>query len=137
MVSTVATRSPKTMVTAIAMKKASAKSGSMPRIVVAAAMATGRKRLVPASRIAVYVGLPWFLCRSISSTSTIAFLMSIPDKLRKPSKAMKPNGWLKSNKPAVTPMMASGTVSQIIAVFLRELKRKMRGRGRKKKTRRV
>ena len=64
----------------------------------------------------------------ISSMRTIAFLMSMPARLNMPRSAMKPNGWLKSNKPAVTPMMASGTVSQIIAVFLRELKRKMTAR---------
>ena len=39
-------------VTAIAMKNASPNSGIIPRMVVAAAMATGRKRLTPLSRIA-------------------------------------------------------------------------------------
>ena len=82
-------------------------------MVVAAAIATGRNRLEPLSRIASYVDFPPPICKSISSTSTMAFLISIPDKLRKPSNAMKPKGWLVSSSPAVTPMIANGTVSHM------------------------
>ena len=41
---------------------------------------------------------------------------------------MNPNGWLNNSKPAVTPMIAKGTVSQMIRVFLMELKRTITSR---------
>jgi hypothetical protein len=45
--------------------------------------------------------------------STMAFLISMPDRLRKPSSAMKPNGSLASSSPTLTPITASGTVNMI------------------------
>ena len=85
----------------------------MPRAVVEAAMTTGIKRFVPELRIAVNGSLPAAVCTLISSTSTIAFLISIPVKLSNPSNAMKPNGCLVTSRPNVTPIRASGTHSQI------------------------
>ena len=103
------------MVTAMETKNASNSSGIMPSAVVEAAMATGRRRLTPESRIAAFGALPSASCRLISSMSTMAFLMSMPIKLRKPSVAMKPNGWPVSSNPPVTPITASGTHSQMIS----------------------
>ncbi len=53
--------------------------------------------------------------------STIAFLINIPVRLSSPSNAMKPKGWLVNSSPRVTPIKASGTQSQMIAVFRSEL----------------
>ncbi len=47
--------------------------------------------------------------------------MSIPDRLMKPSSAMKPNGCEVESSPSVTPMSASGTTSQTTAVCFSEL----------------
>jgi len=112
---------PKMMVTAMAMKKASWSRGIMPSAVVRAAIATGRSRLTPASRMAVRASLLFF-CSSISSISTMAFLIIMPDRLMAPSMAMKPKGWLVSSRPRVMPIRASGTVAQITAGWRRLLK---------------
>ena len=71
------------MVTAIDTKNASNSSGISPSAVVDAAMNTGRNLLTPESTIASINALPPFDCRLISSINTIAFLISIPIKLRK------------------------------------------------------
>ena len=52
-------------------------------------------------------------------------MISIPIRLRKPSKAMNPNGLPVKSNPAVTPMTASGTLSQITKGFRSELKSAM------------
>ena len=54
--------------------------------------------------------------------STMAFLMSIPARLMKPSSAMKPNGCPVASNPHVTPITASGTHSQIISGWRNALK---------------
>ena len=41
------------------------------------------------------------------------FLINIPDKLSKPSNAIKPNAAFMASKPAATPIIASGTVAQM------------------------
>jgi hypothetical protein len=46
------------MVTAIALKNASGKRGAIPRMVVAAAIPTGRRRLTAASTTALNVSFP-------------------------------------------------------------------------------
>ena len=61
----------------------------------------------------------------IWSIRTMAFLMSMPERLMRPSSDMNPKGWSKSIRPAVTPMTDRGTVSQMTKVFLRELKRQI------------
>ena len=45
-----------------------------------------------------------------------------------PKSAMKPKGWSNIKSPAVTPIMARGTHSQIIRVFLMELNKTMHKR---------
>ena len=45
----------------------------------------------------------------------MAFLISIPNKLKKPSNDIKPKGKSAINKPATTPTTAIGTISQIIS----------------------
>ena len=79
MVRPVATMSPNTTVTAMAMKKASWNSGSMPSAVVSAAIATGRRRLTPDSMIAFIIANPARFWISISSISTMAFLINTYD----------------------------------------------------------
>ena len=74
-VSKVANPSPAMIVIDILTKNASDSSGIKPRMVVAAAIATGRKRLTVA-RIAPKDSLPSAICLSISSIRTIAFLIS-------------------------------------------------------------
>ena len=83
---------PNMIVTAMAAKKASASSGIIPRTVVIAAIDTGRTRLTPESTMAANGSLPLSICRLISSINTMAFLINIPIRLRKPSNAMNPNG---------------------------------------------
>ena len=93
----------------------------MPRIVVTAAISTGIKRLTPESTMAWYVDLPESDSMPIWSISTIAFLINMPDRLSIPSRAMKPNGCRVTSRPSVTPITASGTQSQMIAVLRSEL----------------
>ena len=47
--------------------------------------------------------------------------ISIPLRLSKPIKAIKPKGMPVSRKPGVTPISASGTVSQMATAFFSEL----------------
>ena len=61
-------------------------------------------------------GLRERISTSIWSTSTIAFLINMPIRLRKPRIAMNSNGAWNSSSPIATPTTASGTVSQITAV---------------------
>ncbi|CSB26175.1 Uncharacterised protein [Vibrio cholerae] len=49
------------------------------------------------------------------------FLSNIPERLKKPSKAINPNGVFSANKPVVTPITAKGTVSQTISDSFTEL----------------
>jgi hypothetical protein len=94
-------------------------------MVVAAAMETGIRRLRPESMTDWKRSFPVPIWVSISSMRTMAFLISIPTRLSRPSSAMKPKGCPKASSPTVTPMMARGTVSQMISVCLIALKRAM------------
>ncbi len=105
--------------TAMDSKKASNNSGIMPRMVVTAAMHTGRTREMEAI-ITASKGSRVSISSLICSTSTMPFFTSMPDRLRKPSNAMKPKGAFSSSRPRVTPMMASGTVAQITSGCRRE-----------------
>ena len=104
------------MVIAMERKKASVSRGAMPRIVVAAASTTGRRRDVDASVIAWRSGFMRSALRrrSISSTRTIPFLISMPDRLSSPSSAVKLNGASVSRRPMVTPLTDMGTRSQMM-----------------------
>ncbi|MNL53262.1 hypothetical protein D3C87_1764940 [compost metagenome] len=51
--------------------------------------------------------------------------ISIPLRLNNPINAIKPNGMPVSKKPGVTPMSASGTVSQMATAFFTELNIRM------------
>ena len=101
------------MVTAMLTKNASVNSGSMPKMVVAAASITGRRRETLAVTTASVKSIPVSRVRSISSTSTMPFLISIPDRLSRPSNAVKVNGSPAPNSPIVTPLIDIGTSSQI------------------------
>ncbi len=103
------------MVTAMLAKNGSNSSGTMPSTVVPAAIVTGRRREAEASMMAVRRGTSAAICRSISSTSTTAFLISMPVRLSRPSSAMKPKAWPVSSRPKLTPQMAMGTTAQIIS----------------------
>ena len=83
---------PNTMVTAMEMKKASVNSGSMPSMVVLDDMLTGIRRLTPALMTARKGVSPFLSCESTSSIKMMEDLTSIPDRLMKPSNAMKPKG---------------------------------------------
>ncbi len=111
------------MVTAMAPKNASWTRGIIPRMVVPATSSTGRRRATPAARMASYGVLPRPISRYSSSISTTEFLICSPPSDRTPSSAMNPNGSPVSNIPAVTPMIANGTVKQMIIVVRMELKR--------------
>ena len=120
-VSPVAKMRPNMIVTAMLRKKGSTSSGATPSTVVAAPRKTGRARLAEASSTASRRGLPARISTSIWSTSTIAFLISMPVRLRKPRMAMNSKGAWNSSSPTATPTTASGTVSQITAVWRRPL----------------
>ena len=101
------------IVTAMLAKNASDKSGIIPRIVVAAASRTGRTRLTQASTSAWVNSTPSARTRSISSTSTMPFLISMPDRLSKPRSAVKVKGSPVPRSPMATPLTDIGTSSQI------------------------
>jgi hypothetical protein len=115
--------SPAMIVTAIEAKNTSQRSGAMPRMVVPEASTTGRRRLTEAATIASDCGSPasafW---ASISSTRTMAFLMSIPDRLRRPRSAVKLKGSPVKRRPSAAPFTAIGTIVQITAVCRRRPK---------------
>ena len=111
--------------TAMLWKKASVSSGLMPRMVVRAAMDTGRTRLMEASSTACRASLPLASCSWISSTRTMPFFTSMPLRLSRPSRAIKPKGMPVSRKPRVTPIIARGTVSQITVARLNESNSRM------------
>jgi len=69
-----------------------------------AAMSTGRRRLTEESRIASFPFLPLEISRSIWSMSTTPFLISMPERLRNPSRDMNPKDWPAPRSPAVTLM---------------------------------
>ena len=98
---------------AMDLKKASNNNGTMPRMVVTAVMQTGRTLVTEAWITASRASAPAFSSSLICSTRTMPFFTSMPDRLKKPSNAIKLNGALKTNNPTVTPMIASGTVAQI------------------------
>mmetsp|Transcript_22079 Transcript_22079/g.35139 ORF Transcript_22079/g.35139 Transcript_22079/m.35139 type:complete len:223 (-) Transcript_22079:184-852(-) len=110
----VAKANPPMMVIAIDTKNASVKSGAIPRMVVTAASITGRKRDTLAFTIASRIDRPSPRTKSISSTRTMPFLISMPDRLNRPSKAVKVNGISVPNKPSTTPFTDMGTKSQIM-----------------------
>ena len=87
----------------------------MPRMVVIAASITGRIRETLASTIAWYLSLPSPIRRSISSRSTMAFLISMPESDRKPSSDMKPKAVSVASKAMATPLIDMGTISQMIS----------------------
>ena len=89
--------SPTMIVTAMETKNASWSSGTIPRMVVAAAMETGISRLRPESTTEWKRSFPLAIWVSISSIKTMEFLISIPIRLRRPSSAMKPKGMLIKN----------------------------------------
>jgi len=103
------------IVTAMPRKNASKISGVMPRIVVPAASMTGRRRLIDPSSTARPPASPRSMRWSISSTSTIAFLMSMPESDRKPSSAVKLNAVSVIRSPQVTPQIDIGTTAQMIS----------------------
>ena len=113
------------MVTDMFTKNTSDNSGIRPSIVVAAASTTGRTRLTQESSRASYGCLPLSICWSISSISTIAFLINRPINDNAPSNDMKSNAPPVPSRPTVIPTMASGTVSQMIAGWRSLPNRKM------------
>ncbi|MNC60492.1 hypothetical protein D3C75_1103750 [compost metagenome] len=106
--------------TAILWKKASLSSGARPSTVVKAVSRIGRKREVEASMMASRIGFSC-RCNPISSTSTMPLRINMPLKLNRPISAIKPNGIPVSRKPTVTPINASGMVSQMATAFFSEL----------------
>ncbi|EAQ55235.1 hypothetical protein MED222_06455 [Vibrio sp. MED222] len=124
-VSTVAKPKPAMMVIAIEPKNASNTKGIMPKIVVSAAIDTGRTRLIALSTTAKYGSLPVCSSLLIWSSSTIPFFKIMPLKLSKPRKAVKLNGILVPNRPIETPMIESGTVNQITSGLRTELNKSM------------
>ena len=99
--------------TAISRKKASVKSGDIPKMVVRAASITGLNLLKLAISKVARLASPSDNLLSISSTRIIQFFISIPARLKIPRKDGKVNGRFVINKPIATPHRTIGTVSQI------------------------
>ena len=90
----------------------------MPAMVVPVASMTGRRRLTAPCTIVSKVAAPSFRRLSISSISTMQFLISIPERLRKPKKAGKVKVMSVASRPSTTPHTVMGTDSQITRVSL-------------------
>ena len=105
------------MTTAMEAKKASVNSGSIPSMVVTAAMVTGRTRLTAAWITASWALSCWPRCTLISSISTMAFFSTMPIRLKVPSSAMKVKGAPSNARPPMIPISISGTIDQIASAW--------------------
>ena len=113
--------SPPMIVTAMGEKNASQSNVAMPKTVVNAAMVIGRTQIIAASTTASN-GVLSFLSSNLTwSNTTIVFLISMPERLRKPSIAIKPNGFPDKSMPQATPMVASGSPKKMISEWRKEL----------------
>ena len=101
------------IVAAIPPNMASNSNGSIPRIVVPDAIATGTMRVVVALITASRGAFPAAVSVSIWSTRTMAFLMFIPINPNKPRMAKKSNVLPNSNSPSTMPIKISGSISKM------------------------
>ena len=101
------------IVAAIPPNMASNNNGSIPRMVVPDAMATGTIRVVVALMTASRGAFPAAVSASIWSTRTMAFLMFIPISPSKPKMAKKSNVLPNSSSPNTMPIKMSGNISNM------------------------
>ena len=94
---------------------ASVSNGIIPKIVVKAAIITGRRRLWALSIKAVTGSVPCPICKVISSISTIPFFMIIPINPNVPTMATKLNVLPVTNIVITTPTNTIGILQKMIA----------------------
>ncbi len=64
----------------------------MPATIATVVMTIGCARLCPASQIASFLGIPWFIISTAKSTSRIEFLATIPNSIRMPIRTNSDTG---------------------------------------------
>ena len=106
--------SPKIIVAAIPPNATSKSKGTIPRIVVVAAIKTGRVLEMVASMIESYGEIPLRRCVLISSNNTITFLIIIPKSPNHPAIGKKPKSNPVSNIPIATPIKERGSTQRMI-----------------------
>ncbi len=89
--------------------------GSMPRIVVPEARATGTMRLRAAATSAAAGSVPVRRSSPMRSTSTTAFFTFMPTRPSRPSSEKKLKTLPVTASPSTTPMKTSGIISRMTA----------------------
>ena len=87
-----------------------------------AVMRIGRTRVLPPSTRASVVDIPCRRSRSTRSSSTIAFVTTIPISIRIPMRALMPIARSVSSRAGKTPIAASGRLNMITNGVIRLLK---------------
>ena len=93
----------------------------MPKTVVTADIATGRRRPTPSSTIASYLSRPASKSALTWSSKTIEFLANIPTRLKSPTTAKKLTSMFMNHKPPTIPIKINGNDKKIIIVCLKPL----------------
>src|SRR6185503_12706411 len=67
--------------------------GSIPATIATVVITIGWARLCPASQIAAFLAMPWFIISTAKSTSRIEFLATIPNSIKIPISTNSDTGW--------------------------------------------
>ena len=83
--------------------------GSIPATIATVVMTIGWARLWPASQIASFFGMPWFIISTAKSTRRIEFLATIPKSIRIPMRTNSETGCPAMCKATAAPSGASSS----------------------------